>query len=198
GNAMLRRNMTYAWSVIDGGWAEKIPATLPYGGGIFWDVDHAPDEPGFTVEGTKGLIERGMARGVVVKADTPEELARLIGVPEETFAETLRRYNEMCKNGEDTEFGKRSELMIPLDKPPYYALKFGPASLAVVGGLRVDVNMNVQNENNISIPGLYAIGNVAGGRYGMDYPMLIPGNSHGTALTFGYILGDILAGKEVI
>jgi len=198
GNAMLRRNMTYAWSIIDGDWAQKIPATLPYGGGIFWDVDHAPDEAGFTVEGTRGLLERGMARGVVMKADTPEELACLIGIPEEVFAGTLRHYNEMCSDGKDTEFGKRAELMIALDKPPYYALKFGPAALAVVGGLRVGTDMDVQDENNVSVPGLYAIGNAAGGRYGMDYPMLIPGNSHGTALTFGYILGDILAGKEVL
>ena len=48
------------------------------------------------------------------------------------------------------------------------------------------------NEEGAPVPGLYAIGNTAGGRYGVDYPILIAGNSHGTALTFGYLLGESL------
>ena len=49
--------------------------------------------------------------------------------------------------------------------------------------------MRVLNEEGAPVPGLYAIGNTAGGRYGVDYPILIAGNSPGTALTFGYLLG---------
>jgi predicted oxidoreductase len=35
------------------------------------------------------------------------------------------------------------------------------------------------------IPGLYAVGNAAGGFYGVDYPLLLNGNSFGRALTWG-------------
>ena len=190
--AMLRRNMTSAWSIIDGNWRETVPVSIQYGGGIFWDLDHAPDEPGFTPEIGEKMLEGGLRSGKVVTADTPEALAEAMGIPADTFAATLKRYNTDAHAGRDTQFGKRRELLFPLEKPPFYGLKFGPAVLAVVGGLKVGTDMGVRDENGAAIPGLYAVGNAAGGRYGVDYPMLIPGNSHGTALTFGYVLGEQL------
>ena len=191
-NALLSRGLPYAWSIMDSAWPEKIPATLPYGGGIFWDIDHAPGEE-FPVEKFSGMLERGINAGTVVQADTFEELAEKMDVPAENFLASIHRYNSNCENGTDTDLGKRPELLIPLDKPPYYGLKFGPAVLTVVGGLKVDGRMNVLDAQGEPVSGLYAIGNAAGGRYGVDYPMVIPGNSHGTALTFGYLLGDFLA-----
>jgi predicted oxidoreductase len=121
-----------------------------------------------------------------------------MGIPAEAFAATLREYNEMCYAGKDRQFGKRKELLMPLDKPPYLAIKFGPAVLAVAGGLRVDGNCAVLDAEGEPVPGLYAIGNTMGGRYGVDYPMVIPGTSHGTALTYGWMLGELLAGREVL
>jgi fumarate reductase flavoprotein subunit len=190
--AILREHLKYAWSVIDSAWPEKVPATLPYGGGMFWGQDYILGEKEFSVETEEKLLNMGLERGVVVKADTPEALAGEMGVPVDVFAATFRRYNELAARGTDGDFGKRRELMLPLDTPPYYGLKFGPALLAVAGGLRVDTGMRVLNEEGAPVPGLYAVGNAAGGRYGVDYPMLIAGNSHGTALTFGFLLGESL------
>ncbi|MBE6913833.1 MAG: FAD-dependent oxidoreductase [Ruminococcaceae bacterium] len=192
-NLLLSRGESYAWSIIDSAWPEKVPATLPYGGGIFWDIDHGPDDCEFPTEKFSGMLERGLRAGTVVCADSLKELAEKMGVPAWDFEAAVQRYRAMVASGRDEDFGKRSELLIDIDKPPYYALKFGPAVLAVVGGLRVDAGMHVLDENSDQIAGLYAIGNAAGGRYGVDYPMLIPGNSHGTALTFGYLLGGYLA-----
>lgn len=191
-NTLLSKNMDYAWSIIDSAWAEKIPATLPYGGGIFWDIDHGPDGTEFPTEKFAGMLERGMKAGTAVMADSFEELAEKMGVDKESFAASAAKYNTACAAGKDSDFGKRRELLIPLDKPPYYALKFGSAVLAIVGGLRVGADMGVLDEDGEKVEGLYAIGNAAGGRYGVDYPMVIPGNSHGTALTFGYLLGEFL------
>ncbi len=191
--AMLRRGMTYAWSIIDSDWPTKIPASFEYGGGIFWDIDRAPDENVFQVEVIEKMLENGLESGLAIKADTLEALAEKIGVPAANFVESVTRINEYAAKGVDEQFGKRKELLFSIDKAPYYALKFGPAALAVVGGLKVNTRMNVTNAQGSEIPGLYAIGNAAGGRYGVDYPMVIPGSSHGTALTFGYLLGDILA-----
>ena len=193
GLALLRKNLTFAWSILDGGWAEKIPASLPYGGGLFWGRDHTTEEAPFSEEDTRAMLERGERSGLVIRADTPAALAEGMGVPPEVFADTLRRYNALAAKGHDDDFGKRPELLFPLDEPPYYALKFGPALLAVVGGLRVGPGMDVRDADGRTIPGLYAVGNAAGGRYGVDYPMLLVGNSHGTALTFGYLLGNLLA-----
>ncbi len=189
---IIQQGEKYIWSVFDSDWPEKIPATLPYGGGIFWGQENPLGEEQFSVEKEQAVIDRGLKSGITVMADTPEELAEKMGVDREGFTATLARYNEMCRNGHDDEFGKRPELMIPVDKPPYIARKIGPALLAVVGGVTVDPDMRVLDDEKNPIPGLYAIGNVAGGRYGVDYPMILPGNSIGSGLTFGYLLGTAL------
>ena len=95
----------------------------------------------------------------------------------------------MCRKGHDDEFGKRRELLMPLDKPPFIARKIGAALLSVVGGVKVDEKFRALDEHNDPVPGLYVLGNTMAGRYGVDYPMLLPGNSTGSGLTYGYLLG---------
>jgi succinate dehydrogenase/fumarate reductase flavoprotein subunit len=194
--SILRERLTYAWSVTDSAWLEKIPRTLPYGGGIFWGQDCDAEGALFDPAREEWLFDNGIKRGLIVTADTPEALAEKMGVPADVFAETFARYGELTAKGADEDFGKRPELMLPLDRPPYYGIKFGPALLAVAGGLRVNTDMAVLDENGAPVRGLYAIGNAAGGRYGVDYPILIAGNSHGTALTFGFLLGETLGGAQ--
>ena len=190
--AVIRKGFTYAWAIADSDWATKVPQTLPYGGGLFWGHDCEMGDSGFDIEHEKGSFERGLNRGVVVKADTPEELAEKMGVPVDEFVKTFDKYAKITAEGKDDEFGKRKELLLPLDKPPYYAMKFGPALLGVAGGLRVNTKMNVLDEDRTPIEGLYAVGNAAGGMYGVDYPILIAGNRHGSALTLGYLVGEEL------
>lgn len=76
--------------------------------------------------------------------------------------------------------------------PPFYAAKFGPAVMGTNGGIVVDECLRVIDRNQDPIPGLYAIGNNMGGRYGNDYPTLINGSTHGTALTFGYLVAEFI------
>jgi predicted oxidoreductase len=40
------------------------------------------------------------------------------------------------------------------------------------------------------IPGLYAVGKIAGGIYGVDYPQLMTGIDNGRALTWALALAD--------
>ena len=188
--AVIREGMKYAWSIFDSAWVEKVPQTLPYGGGLYWGNDCELGKSEFNEKLESDRMQWGLESGITVEADTPEELAEKMGVPIDAFCETFSKYNEMVLSGKDNEFGKRKDLLIPIDKPPYIARRFGPALLAVAGGLRVDDQMRVLTEERTPIPGLFAIGNTAGGRYGVDYPMLIPGNNHGTALTFGFLLGE--------
>ena len=65
----------------------------------------------------------------------------------------------------------------------------------MVGGVKVDEKFRALDENNDPVPGLYVLGNTMAGRYGVDYPMLLPGNSTGSGLTYGYLLGRNF-GKE--
>ena len=191
---VIKQGLKYAWSVFDSAWREKIPATLPYGGGLYWGEDYALGKPDFNPDFVADKLKWGEAIGATVTADTPEELAEKMGVDVSGFCKTLERYNAMCAAGRDEDFGKRKELLIPIDKPPYIARKFGPALLAVVGGVQVNVKMQALDADRKPVAGLYAIGNTAGGRYGVDYPTILLGNSHGSAMTFGYLLGRQFGG----
>ena len=74
----------------------------------------------------------------------------------------------------------------------YYNL--GVALLAIVGGLKVNTDLQVLTAEKQPIEGLYAIGNCAGDIYAYDYPINVQGNSHGRCLIEGKCLGEQLAG----
>jgi hypothetical protein len=134
-------------------------------------------------------------------ADTFEELADYVGfrgAVKQNFLNTVKRYNEFCATGRDEDFGKDTQLLHALDKPPYYAQ---PASsgdtighfLVTCGGLLTDEYQNVLNQKKDPIPGLYATGNCCGRRFGTQYSTPIAGVSIGIALTLGREVGRIVA-----
>jgi predicted oxidoreductase len=53
--------------------------------------------------------------------------------------------------------------------------------------------MRVLDREREPVPGLLAVGNVSGGLYGVDYPLLLNGNSIGRALTWAREAADTLA-----
>ena len=194
---ILKTGSPWCWSIFDSDWAKKVPETLPYGGGIYWgeSFDYVGGKE-FDEETVARKIQDSLDHGSSVQADTPRELAEKMGVDPAAFAETFERYNEFCRKGHDDEFGKRKELLIPLDKPPYIARRIGAALLAVCGGVKVDERFRALDENNDPVPGLYVLGNTMAGRYGVDYPMLLPGNSTGSGMTYGYLLGRAFGAGE--
>ena len=177
-----------AFTIMDGKWMEDFGDRFEITGGQAvtplnianygdkWSPDCGLDT---TIE---KMIEEGSCAW---KADTLEELAAKIGVPVDEFMKTVARYNELTAAGDDEDFGKRSELLTTIIEPPFYALKWGTALLDVFGGALTDTNMRVLDPYYEPIPGLYAVGNAAGGFYGVDYPLLLNGNSFGRALTWG-------------
>lgn len=187
---MMQPDHAWAFSVFDSQWPEALKKSVPNGGGMFWD-SFRPYGSEFDPAAFQGQIEAYVQDGQWGwMADTLEELAGKIGVPVDTFLATIARYNELVAGGQDLDYGKRPEqFFAKVEKGPFYALKFGPALLTVVGGLDVDTKLRVLDANKNPVPGLYAVGNVSGSLYGQDYPIQIPGNSHGRCLTWGYLVG---------
>lgn len=185
----------FAYSVFDDNWREDVKNSLPYGGGQFWDNMVRLAGVEWTPESTEATIESAVKNGMAWKADTLEELAAAMGVDQKVLLAEVARYNELCRQGEDTEYHKRKELLTPIAKGPFYALKFGPAMLCMPGGLEINEACQVLDAQKNAIPGLYAIGNVSGGRYGVDYPVTINGNSHGSCITFGYLTANQIMGS---
>ena len=179
----------YAWSVFDANWPTDVAASIPLGGGQFWD-DMSRTTEEWNPESATKVIEGALESGNAVKADTLEELARAMGVDEAAFLAEVEEYNKLFAQKEDTRFHKRAELLTEIKEPPFYALKFGPSLLAMPGGLEINGELQVLDQNDDPIAGLYAVGHVSGGRYAVDYPVFINGNSHGSAMTWGYVAAE--------
>ena len=187
---------TYSFSIFDSKYPENLLASLPYGGGMFWDQfrfygSTFEDSVNTTIESINSSLESAPTN--YFKADTLEELADQIGVPVDTFMATVEHYNGLCEKGEDTDFYKDAVFMTPIKEGPFYATRVGAGLLAVVGGLHIDDNNQVCNAEDQPIPGLFAVGNVSGDMYAVDYPINFMGNSHGRCLTGGYCVGTYLA-----
>lgn len=100
-------------------------------------------------------IEDGMAW----KADTIEELAAQIEVDPTALRETVDAYNGYCAAGVDDEYGKEAELLDALEEGPFYAVKLMNVIFATCGGLTVDSQVRVCQQDDVTpINGLYAYG----------------------------------------
>ena len=105
------------------------------------------------------LNEEALLDTPVKKADTLEELAELCGMPADALVDTVKRYNEFCAKGEDTDFGKGAPLLRPVSEHgPYYAIYGKRFSEASLGGLMVDGDCRVLRNDGSYIPGLYGVG----------------------------------------
>jgi succinate dehydrogenase/fumarate reductase flavoprotein subunit len=190
-NALMVQPGSQAWWFFDGGYYDKVLAMQPENSGFFG----AP----FVDDTTQAVLDGLVESGDVLKGDTIEELARAIGVPVETFVSTVERYNRICANGSDTDFGKREVWLsgTALDTPPYYAAPINAFWFVIMYGLHCNKYSQVLNGKDEVIPGLFAIGNAQGDFFADDYPLLTPGISHGRAAVFGRLVGKALAHGEL-
>ena len=136
-------------------------------------------------------------KGYLQKADTVEELAEKLNIPADTFAKTVKRYNELCDKGVDEDFFKDSYRMIALDKPPYYGIRLAGTMLATIDGIRIDTKMRPLDADCEPFEGLHVIGDCSGNFFAHTYPNLFTGLANGRTLTFARRVARILAGQEV-
>ena len=146
-------------------------------------------------------------QGYLKKADTIEELARLINVDPATLKATVERWNGFVDKGVDEDFhrGERaydSWLGDPYHGPnkalgrietgPFYSVNVVPGDVSTYGGAVTDVNGRVLRADGSPIQGLYATGVSTASVMGNIYPGA--GASIGPSLTFGYIAAKHAAG----
>lgn len=137
----------------------------------------------------------GVQKENVPHAATIEELAGQIGMDAAVLSATVERYNALCAKGEDEDFGKPAQYMIPVEGDAYYAFRMTPGSSVTFGGLEIDTGAHVLNTDNQPIPGLYAAGEVAfTGLFDAEYPCC--GMAIGSAIYYGRVAAaNAVAGK---
>ena len=85
--------------------------------------------------------------------------------------------------GKDEDFGRDSETLEPINKPPYYGIPIVPTFLNTQGGPRRNRKAQVVNPFGEPIPRLYSAGEL-GSIYGFLYQA---GGNIGECLAFGRI-----------
>jgi len=179
-----------------------VDGKLMQPGGEVWavfDSKYAKDNSRFknvmfgpAIEPAEKLAE-SVQEKFTFRGNTVEELANEMGVPASALRATVSRYNDLAKKQHDEDFGKDSSLLFTVEQPPFYADSIPAHLLVIVGGLNVNDRQQVLDKEDNEIPGLFAVGNVAGNLFANDYPLTVPGLSHGRCLTLGRILGQELA-----
>ena len=106
----------------------------------------------------------------------------------------ISHYNELCEKGIDEDFHKKAKYLQTIKEGPFYAgILHDFYFLTVLGGPRTNADMQICDEKDDPIPGLYGVGTIAGDMFADCYNYRIAGHNYGCCLTFGYLTGRKLA-----
>lgn len=184
-SAIVRQPRGTCWSLFDGNFVESAKNFLK---SPFVDSNQA-----LLGVVTPEFVDQYVQDGVVLKADSLDELAQMTGMDAALLKETCAQVSADAAEGSDPVFG--NECLYPLDTPPFYAVHEGTTLLNTCGGLNSDEWGRVMTVEDEVIPGLYAVGDCAGGIWdGGLYTHQCYGADWGSGITFAYLaVQDIVA-----
>ena len=117
------------------------------------------------------------------------EMAARWGVARHRLLATLEEYNAAARAGDGAALPiAKSGGLLPIETPPFFALRCLPGITFTYGGARVNERAQVLNTSGQSIPGLYAAGADVGGVYTRGYT-----GGLALGLAFGRIAGRAAA-----
>ncbi len=125
------------------------------GNAPFWYVFDSSNEAAVTA------LEAGVESGVVAKGSTIEDLAREMHVYTKNLKASYDAYSAAVAAGKDEQFGKDAAFLAPIEKAPFYAVKFYPTTFGSAGGVTTTDQGCVTRQDGTVIPGLYAAGEMS-------------------------------------
>ncbi|MDY2862413.1 MAG: FAD-dependent oxidoreductase, partial [Oscillospiraceae bacterium] len=123
--------------------------------------------------------------GYIIVADTLDEMAEKLGCSADDLKATVDAFNKSVETGED-EFG-RTLYSTKLENGPWVATPRKACVHHTMGGVTIDTETRVLNENGEAIKGLYAAGEVTGGLHGANR---LGGNAVVDTVVFGKLAGE--------
>jgi fumarate reductase flavoprotein subunit len=169
GNAILRQPDKVMYSLLDTAIKEAMAEKLP-------SLDKA--------------LQAEAARGRVKIASSWDDIAGWIGADFAVLKATIVEYNDFCNHGYDAIFAKERRYLLPLRHAPYYAIRCQPYILDTIGGIRINERMEVLDNNDKPIRGLYAAGVTTSGWEAETYCSDLNGSTFGYAINSGRIAGE--------
>lgn len=143
-------------------------------------------------------LEKEVAAGRTVRADSWEELAEKLGMDPVVLLDTVTRYNAYCEAGHDEEMSKEPKYLQSMNQGPFYAMRGYSTFDLPIGGIVINHKAQVLREEDLRpFPGLYSAGDIAWN--GMVGSGLVDfWTPFSTALTMGMVAGRSMANEIAI
>ena len=139
-----------------------------------------------TIEAHQAEYEEMLEEDVIYKADSIEDAANHFGIDPKALEETVKKVNQYAKDKKDPDFNHRAGLA-PIEEGPFYIQKARPSVHHTMGGVVINKDAQVLNEDKQPIPGLYAAGEVTGVIHGANR---LGGNAVADIIIFGRLAGQ--------
>ena len=151
---------------------------------------------GVKVENIRGQMDEAIAKGNrhMCHFDTIHEVCEYMGIDEDGLRDTIAKYNHAAEIGYDEQFKTNPQYIRPVreESGHIYCYRILAGGYDTMGGVLIDENANVLDEDNRPIEGLYAAGDMVTGSIYGDPPANAGGNVHGSMPT-GLLAGDSAA-----
>ena len=158
--------------------------------GTYWLIMNKLRYPDETKPDTMGVTMKDMlALGRVKRADTLDELAKVINVPAANLKAAVAEYNKAASHQVEKDkygFAATNTDDAPMTEGPWYACRKVPTVHHTMGGVKIDTKAEVIGTNGKPIAGLFAAGEVTGGIHGANR---LGGNAIADIYTFGRLAG---------
>lgn len=155
----------------------------------------------FIFQGAKVEHLREQMDGAIAKGnkhmchfDTIHEVCEYMDIDEAGLRKTIAKYNHAAEIGYDADFHTNPKYIRPVreESGHIYCYRIMPGGYDTLGGILVDENTNVLDENNMPIEGLYSAGDMAVGSIYGDTPANAGGTVYG-AMSLGLVAGEAVA-----
>lgn len=120
--------------------------------------------------------------GLVTHGATLAELADQLEISQAALDTTMATWQTLVHQQHDAEFGRTTGLVDDFATGPFAAIPVAPAVHYTMGGLKVNVQTQVLDDQQQPIAGLYAAGETVGGLHGNNR---LGGNSIAETVVFG-------------
>lgn len=131
-------------------------------------------------------VEEYVSNDLVVQADSIAELANKLSIDAHNLSKTIERYNQFVMNKQDEDFGRTTGMRHPINTAPFYAIKIAPGVHHTMGGVTINTETQVLDNDKHVIKGVFAAGEVVGGVHGANR---IGGNAVADIIIFGMQAG---------
>ncbi|HJH43857.1 MAG TPA: FAD-dependent oxidoreductase [Rubneribacter badeniensis] len=142
------------------------------------------------------FIDPNVESGILLKADTIEELVDMMGLPKEQTLATIERYNELAAKGVDEDFHKASFRLTAIDEGPFYACKLAGWLLSTMSGVRVDYTYTPLTSEGDRIEGLKCVGLDHGGFFNGMYAQYYGGLNMSHNVVSSWLAAMDIMGQE--